>query len=269
MSTQYNTFAPDCGKLEQLPGEILAANALRRILRSINLAGLRVLDLGGGTGTYARMAMHELGAASVVSIDISNEMVKIGEDLETRREGEANITYQVADCSKSLAHLNLPLASFDVVMANWVLCYAETVADLQGMWQNIATCLKPDGQFVGLINLKPSAASMRPPGPYGIESRVVDDNHTSSSADDNDVVVQKIHTIAHTRPSTVEFDAFLLPEQAHFDVPADLGMEKVRNEKVEWQDAVGIEIKEPDADRNYWQLFFQDPYFSVLRAEKS
>src|SRR5262245_45533166 len=67
--------------------------------------GLKVLDLGGGTGLRARDALNA-GAREVDVIDISPEMMRLGQEYE-RSIGRNRITWYHADVSKSLDHLAL------------------------------------------------------------------------------------------------------------------------------------------------------------------
>ncbi|KAI2602128.1 hypothetical protein GGR54DRAFT_625669 [Hypoxylon sp. NC1633] len=65
---------------------------------------------------------------------------------KTRRHG-SRIAWHEADVSKPLA--NLPHENYDIVMANWVMDHAGSVAELEGMWANVSTYLKPGGRYIG------------------------------------------------------------------------------------------------------------------------
>src|SRR4051794_26569872 len=70
------------------------------------LAGLRVLDLGCGFGAFDRWA-HEMGAAHVLGIDLSEKML-----AQARAQAPASgVTYRLGD----IEQLALPDASFDLV----------------------------------------------------------------------------------------------------------------------------------------------------------
>src|ERR1700760_2973065 len=62
--------------------------------------GLRVLDLGGGTGLRARDALNA-GAGEVDVIDISREMMRLGQEYEKSIPRD-RITWYHGDVSKSL-----------------------------------------------------------------------------------------------------------------------------------------------------------------------
>jgi toxoflavin synthase len=73
------------------------------------LAGKRVLDLAGGFGFYTRL-FKQRGAAQVIGIDISPEMVRLGRAQE--QVEPLGVTYQVCDATV------LPtLGAFDLVTA--------------------------------------------------------------------------------------------------------------------------------------------------------
>src|ERR1700760_3401619 len=76
--------------------------------------GLKVLDLGGGTGLRARDALNA-GAQTVDVVDISREMMRLGQEYE-KSIARDSITWYHGDVSKSLNHL--PLGQYDMVIAN-------------------------------------------------------------------------------------------------------------------------------------------------------
>ncbi|MCJ1421983.1 hypothetical protein MMC32_008350 [Xylographa parallela] len=124
--------------------------------------GLKVLDLGGGTGLRARDALNA-GARMVDVVDISREMMRLGQEYEKsiRRE---RITWYHGDISKSLDHLLL--GPYDIVIANGIFDHAHNVAELETMWHNAAAYLKPGGRLIANRNnpLSQSAAH----GKYGV-----------------------------------------------------------------------------------------------------
>src|SRR2546426_8483615 len=80
------------------------------------LAGQRVLDLACGFGFYTRL-LKQRGAAQVVGVDISPEMIRLAQQEQAEPLG---ITYQVGDAAA------LPqLGRFDLVTAVYLLNYAE------------------------------------------------------------------------------------------------------------------------------------------------
>jgi ubiquinone/menaquinone biosynthesis C-methylase UbiE len=91
--------------------------------------GLKVLDLGGGTGLRARDALNA-GAQVVDVVDISREMMRLGQDYE-KSIGRDCITWFYGDASKSLDHL--PLGLYDMVIANGIFDHAHNAEELETM----------------------------------------------------------------------------------------------------------------------------------------
>lgn len=102
------------------------------------LAPLRLLEVGFGTGWFGGRVRRELGI-EVVGIDSSARMVELG-----RAEG---IDGQVAD----VQHLPFADESFDCVAAHWMLYH---VADLDRGLAEIARVLVPGGRLVAITNRK-------------------------------------------------------------------------------------------------------------------
>jgi SAM-dependent methyltransferase len=101
-----------------------------------DLAGKRVLDLGCGFGWHCRYA-REVGAASVVGVDISENM------LQRAREAtnDTAITYRRA----AIEDIDFPADSFDVVLSSLAIHYVERF-DL--VCQRVRESLVAGGAFV-------------------------------------------------------------------------------------------------------------------------
>lgn len=97
-----------------------------------DVSGLHVLDLACGAGFFTHL-FRSWGAARVVGVDVSEEMV--------RQAGEGE--FLVADVATMGA-----IGEFDLVFAGFLLHYAPTVAELEGMCRTVAANLKPGGKFV-------------------------------------------------------------------------------------------------------------------------
>ena len=111
------------------------------VLRMVGpLAGQRVLDLACGFGFYTRL-LKQHGAAQVIGIDISPEMVRLGREQEQAEP--LGVTYQVYDATA------LPvLGAFDLVTAIYLLNYATSKDELLGMCRSAYDNLRPGGRFV-------------------------------------------------------------------------------------------------------------------------
>jgi toxoflavin synthase len=111
------------------------------VLRMVGpLAGKRVLDLACGFGFYTRL-LKQHGAAQVIGIDISPEMVRLGREQEQAEP--LGVTYQVCDAAA------LPvLGAFDLVTAIYLLNYATSTDQLLGMCGSAYANLVPGGRLV-------------------------------------------------------------------------------------------------------------------------
>jgi SAM-dependent methyltransferase len=119
------------------------------------LAGQRVLDLACGFGFYTRL-FKQRGAAQVVGIDISPEMVRLAQQQEHAEP--LGITYQVGD-----AVTLPPLGAFDLVTAVYLLNYAENKEQMLGMCRSAYDNLEPGGRFVA-YTVNPAYTLSKPDG---------------------------------------------------------------------------------------------------------
>lgn len=105
-----------------------------------DVRGKSVLDLASGTGFYSR-EFKRRGAAEVLGIDISGEMVAVSQQFEER--DPLGVRYEVGDVSQ------LPPLSrrFDVATAVQLLNYAEDVGAMERMCRNVHQSLVPGAEF--------------------------------------------------------------------------------------------------------------------------
>ncbi|MFF2076031.1 class I SAM-dependent methyltransferase [Kitasatospora sp. NPDC058162] len=105
-----------------------------------DVRGKSVLDLACGTGFYSR-ELRRRGAAEVLGVDISTEMIAAAESFEQREP--LGVRYEVGD----VAELRPLEGKFDVALAVQCLNYAEDRASLDRMCRNIHRSLVPGGDF--------------------------------------------------------------------------------------------------------------------------
>lgn len=148
-STTYDLIADQYDQsFDLLPvrRHIEAYSVLRRVGE---LRGRSALDVACGTGFYAR-ALQRVGAAPVVGIDLSPEMIRVAQDIEAAerksRPGEPGIEYHVGDASQLAT-----LGAFDLVLGIHLLHYAPSREALFAMCAGIGRNLKPGGRFVGFV----------------------------------------------------------------------------------------------------------------------
>jgi SAM-dependent methyltransferase len=104
------------------------------------LDGKRVLDLACGFGFYTRLLKRH-GAAQVIGIDISPEMIRLAHQQEQAKP--LGLTYQVGDA------VALPqLGPFDLVTAVYLLNYATSKDQMLGMFRSVYDNLAAGGRFI-------------------------------------------------------------------------------------------------------------------------
>lgn len=123
---------------------------LAALVAAARLTGVeRVLDCGTGAG-HTALAMARAGAAAVLGVDVTAEMVAAAASLAAER-GLANVTFECADAAA------LPFAdrSFDVV-TNRQSCHHYL--DLPAALAETARLLKPGGVFLLVDSVAPEEA---------------------------------------------------------------------------------------------------------------
>ena len=111
-----------------------------------HLAGARVLDLGCGSGHFARSLLAR-GAREVVGVDLSEAMVALARSTHA---GEPRCRFLVGDAMQPAELRALGLGTFDAVAGIYLLNYARDETELKAMVESIAEHMKPWGVFVGL-----------------------------------------------------------------------------------------------------------------------
>jgi ubiquinone/menaquinone biosynthesis C-methylase UbiE len=103
-----------------------------------------VLDLACGEGFYSRRIKRK-GAQTVVGVDISEKMIALAEQQEKKHP--LGIDYFVSDIMELEK-----IGSFDLVVASYLLNYAQTKEQLLEMCRTISANLKSGGRFVSINN---------------------------------------------------------------------------------------------------------------------
>lgn len=121
------------------------------------IAGKDVLDLGCGEGYVARQ-LAAAGAARLVGLDVSAEMVRRAAEAEQRQP--LGIEYHVGDACGLSAFAD---GSFDLVVAVFLFNYLDRQGTEQAM-REIRRVLRPGGRFVFTVP-HPSLPFLRPEEP--------------------------------------------------------------------------------------------------------
>ncbi len=139
MTANYDTIAQQYKKSKELPFRLyIEAYTFFNLLG--DLGGKSLLDLACGEGFYTRQ-LKQKGAARVVGVDNSEKMIELARQQEASQPQE--IEYIVGDV------LELgEIGSFSLVVATYLLNYAQTKEQLLKMCQSIFANLKPGGRFV-------------------------------------------------------------------------------------------------------------------------
>lgn len=246
----YDNSASIYNDYSLLPSGQLESQLIKLALG--DCTGLSILDLGGGTGLHAREAI-DLGASRVDVVDVSGEMLKIGQEIERSlgRESETTMRFFQADVSKPLSHLPLREGGYDVVMGNWIFSFADNMEVLEAMFRNIDTYLKPGGRFVGVRDADPWSPALES-GKYGGSCRWVERIPGGV----------KYLCVLHSSPP-IEFEGACLEViySGSSDVYERFGLVDVKT--VPYEEA---EIVQKDPE--FWKLFLERPNLAVVQAAK-
>lgn len=158
MATDYNAIAKEYRASKMLPWrKHVESFTLFQLAGS--LTNLNVLDLACGEGFYTRQIKLR-GAANVVGVDISQEMIRLAQ--ETEEQNPIGVEYHCQDAL--LLNLN---QTFDIVCASYLLNYAQNADELHRMGEVIANHLKPGGRFVTINSNPDHQCAVEMMFPYG------------------------------------------------------------------------------------------------------
>ena len=208
--------------------------------------GKRVLDVACGEGHFTRL-LRQAGAAEVVGIDISERMIELAREQETRQP--LGIEYRVEDARAVAEH-----ADFDLVVGAWLLVYAQTRAELVQMCTGLGSRLKPGGRLVTIVN-NPEVYGLDPLPDYrkygfelSLAGRAVEGTPT------------KISLLLED--STLEIENYYMPVAAYESALTEAGFRDFAVHMPEVSHA-------PDDDPAYWDDFLKYPSFILLDGVKA
>jgi len=281
--TQYETVARGYASYDHLPIAKLEKELVTKAIG--NCTELSVLDLGGGNGQYARLAF-ELGAELVDVLDISPAMLAVGIEAESNIGREGKIRWFEADATKALHHLSLIPGGYDIVMCNWLFDHATTdevsmrrkrycifvlqkdqqyskiidtvrypytiVQELESMWRNASTQLKPGGKLVNVRATGLFDTDHVKSGKYGLTLSGL----TSIPGGVRYQVTVHIDPPFEFEGTTLEASASLSNEINHRNGFADLEVLKPEDTEV------------VRSDEAFWKDFVEEPFCVVLTARK-
>ncbi|KAK0622295.1 S-adenosyl-L-methionine-dependent methyltransferase [Immersiella caudata] len=249
---QYDNVATAYSTVEELPCSKIEAELIHTALG--NCIGLSVLDLGGGSGLHARRAI-DAGASAVDVVDISVEMMKVGQDIEVSLGRGDRIRWIAADLASPLGDQDagkaLKAEGYDIVMANWLFDHATSVEDLKAMWGNVVAYLKSGGKFLG-VRVRSIHAEYMTYGKYGASFSEVEEIPGGLAYSCN-CLTQPPFSFACTSMT----ESRLLTDET----PKRLGLVDFETLKPEETDVVR-------GDLEFWKDFVADPNLAVVVARK-
>jgi ubiquinone/menaquinone biosynthesis C-methylase UbiE len=209
------------------------------------VSGLSVLDLACGDGHYTRM-FKKMGASRVVGVDLSAKMIELATTAEETEP--LGIEYLVGDARS--VHFK---ASFDVVLAAYLLNYARAEQDLLLMAKAIHRSLKPGGRFV-TVNNNPNQqlSSFGNTRKYGFVKTAASELRSGAAIrytflqDGEEFVIENYHLAAATHVSVFEDSGFA---DVHWHAPR-------------------LAPTESGERAEYWADFLRDPPIALFACRK-
>lgn len=136
--TDWNRVASGWEKWDQFFDDNLAFLNHRLVSDAHVRRGMRVLDLGSGTGYPALLTAQTVGSGgSVIGLDLAESMLAVAERKATRL-GLTNVTFRTADA----ASVPFEQSSFDAVISRFCLMFLPQIPQAVA---EIARVLRPGG----------------------------------------------------------------------------------------------------------------------------
>ena len=246
MVTDYNQnrIAEQYQQAKARPGHAqIETYSVLKLIGDVN--GKRVLDLACGEGHLTRM-VRKAGAAEVVGIDISERMIDLAREREVRQP--LGIEYHVEDARSVVGQ-----ADFDLVVAAWLLVYAQTRAELVQMCTGLGSRLKPGGRLVTIIS-NPEVYGLDPLPDYrkygfelSLAGRAVEGTPT------------KISLLLED--STLEIENYYMPIAGYESAFAQTGFVNFAVHRPE------VSLV-PDGEPDFWDDFLKHPSFLLVDCVK-
>ncbi len=209
-------------------------------------ANRTVLDLACGEGHYCRL-LKQRGAARVVGVDISTQMIRLAEWQE--KQNPRDIEY----VCKDVLELG-KVGEFDLVVASFLLNYAQTKEQLLRMCQVAFENLKPGGHFV-LLNehIERSQKELRTHERYGYFRKIAEPCEEGS-------------IITHTVKSSdeiIEFHGYYWSKETYESALLQAGFQIVKR-----QNLLCSPQSIEEYGQRFWEDFLQNPPFRGIVCKK-
>lgn len=200
-----------------------------------DVRGCAVLDLACGEGFYSRL-LKETGAAEVIGVDISEEMIRLARAQE--RKKPLGCRYVVSDAADYE-----PAGTVDLVLGMYLLHYAGSEAKLLRFLRVCHTALRPGGRLVGfndnVLNPPRGTASW---SKYGIVK-------TAPSAPCAGDPIR--YRFTNSDGTEFGFENYFLSPETYARAFREAGFADFR-----W---VGVSLDPAERDNPFWDDFLENP----------
>jgi 2-polyprenyl-3-methyl-5-hydroxy-6-metoxy-1,4-benzoquinol methylase len=232
MPTDYDQIAEQYRRAKRQPWRMhIEHHTLFSLLGE--LRGKAVLDLACGEGFYSRF-LTQAGARRVVGVDVSHGMIALAKAEEARQP--VGVEYLVKDVKS----LRLP-ERFDVVVAAYLLNYAQTREELLQMYRACARHLKPGCRFV-TVNDNPA----QPPESFGATAKYGLVKSVAGEIQDGTPIT---YTIV-LDDGSFQFTNYHLSLETHEEALREAGFRNVR-----WHPPLVSAAGISEFGRDYWSAF--------------
>ena len=246
-STNFDYCADSYGSIMETPW-VKHADLYSLLSMMGDLSGKTILDLGCGEGYFAR-SMKEKGAAGILGVDMSEELVNIA--LTHEKQAPLGVRYLCDDITK----LHLEDQLFDTVVSTYVLSLAPNRDILYKMAMAAYSHLKKGGAFYisdDNMDLSPSCYPLT--SKYGFEKKI-----------DGTELVEGTPVYYHikTLTETIDVEATYIPLQIWETILREVGFQSVKRHPPIISPE-GIDL----FGKAYWDDYVKSPLSIYIEAIK-
>ncbi|MER7663708.1 class I SAM-dependent methyltransferase [Streptomyces sp. NPDC096193] len=209
------------------------------------VTGKKVIDLACGTGFYSR-ELKRRGAADVLGVDISGEMIRAAEGFEQAQP--LGVRYQVGD----VADLSPAGERFDLATAVMLLNYADTVAQFEHLCRKVHESLRSGGEFLMLHQTPDYDFSGPSPRPYGFLTELTGEECG---------IGPRVRTTALLEEAPITFTSGLAPREVFETCLAKVGFSEIT-----WVPTTVSPAGIAAYGDAYWADYRANPAFEMLRC---
>jgi cyclopropane fatty-acyl-phospholipid synthase-like methyltransferase len=244
MSTNYDEIAGNYKQTRNHPiKQHVEAFTFLKVLGEVEAKS--VLDLACGEGYYTRLIKQQ-GAAQVVGVDISANMISHAQEMENAVP--LGIEYRVHDATNCGQ-----LGEFDRVTAVSLFPYASTKQTLTAMCQTMYANLKSGGKLVSITINPYIAEPLDIYGQYGL--RMFAEDGLSDGAN--------LTAIIDLPESSIKLSNNYWVQETYEEALQSVGFEEIN-----WRPYQVSEEGVAAYGEEYWRVFLTSPYTLILECQK-